>query len=297
MGTPGFAVPTLRALVERHDVVRVVTQPDRPKGRGRAMVSPPVAVAARELGLDVRQPKSVRVGPFQARLSELAPDVAVVIAYGRLLTRPTLQTPRYGCVNVHASLLPRWRGAAPIQWSIAAGDTVTGVCTQHMEEGLDTGPLYRSLQTNIGPRETAATLHDRLAELAARVALETLDILDTASPTPQDEALATTAPILDKEHGRVDFQQPAIEHDRRIRGFTPWPGGFTVRQDGTRLKILEARPTTTKGPAGTILSTSPLVIACGEGALELVRVQRAGRKPVGGADFARGARLTPGGRL
>lgn len=297
MGTPDFAVPTLRAIAAAHDVVRVVSQPDRPKGRGKKMVSPPVAVAARELGLDVRQPKSVRRGPFQQRMADLAPDVAVVIAYGRILPKAVLDTPKHGCVNVHASLLPRWRGAAPIQWAIAAGDDQTGVCTQRMEEGLDTGPIYLSYPTPIDPRDTAATLHDRLAGLAATIAVDTLARLTDTRPTPQDEDGAIHAPILSKADGQVDWTQPAIRIDQRIRGFTPWPGGFTARSDGQVLKLLETRPTTAKGPVGQVLSTDPLVIGCGEGALELVRVQRAGRKPVSGPDFARGARLVAGGRL
>lgn len=294
MGTPEFAVPTLDALVRAgHEVALVVAQPDRPAGRGQKEVSPPVAQRARELGLPLAQPKALRSGPFPDRFLSLGADVAVVVAYGRILPRALLEAPRHGCVNVHASLLPRWRGAAPIQWAILAGDRVTGVCTQRMEEGLDTGPLYLCKETPIDERETAGTLHDRLSVLAAEVAVETLELLGRVDPAPQPEEGVCWAPKIEKEDGRLDWSEPADALDRRVRAMTPWPGGF-VPWDRGPLKLLEVRPTEGSGAPGEILSLSPLVVAAGRGALELVRVQAPGRRPVSGADFANGARLAVG---
>lgn len=294
LGTPEFAVPTLDALVAAgHDVVLVVAQPDRPAGRGNKLTRPPVAERALALGLPLAQPKALKSGPFPDRFCALGLDVAVVIAYGRLLPLRLLQAPRFGCVNVHASLLPRWRGAGPIQAAVLAGDPVTGVCTQRMEEGLDTGPVYRAIETPIRPGETAGELHDRLSALSATVAVETLAGLGTLVPVPQDEACATWAPKIDKEDGRVDWTRPAEELDRRVRAMTPWPGGWVPWADGP-LKLRRVRPVAAEGPPGVVLSTSPLVVACGAGALELVEVQAPGRKPVGGADLANGLRLRPG---
>lgn len=295
-GTPDFAVPTLDALVAAgHDVVLVVAQPDRPAGRGQKMTPPPVAARATALGLPLAQPKALKSGPFPDRVVDLAPDVAVVVAYGRILPRRLLDAPAHGCVNVHASLLPRWRGAAPIQHAILAGDAVTGVCTQQMEEGLDVGPLFRRIETPIGPRETAGGLHDRLSVLAAQVAVETLAMLP-AEPVPQDEEGVTYAAKIDKEHGRLDLARPAVELDRQIRAFTPWPGGFLDTPIGP-LKVLEAEPVDGDGAPGAVVSIDPLVVATGAGGLRLDRVQAPGRRPVSGRDYANGAHLQVGGRL
>lgn len=297
MGTPEFAVPTLEGLVHAgHEVVLVVAQPDRPAGRGQQLRAPPVAERARALGLPLAQPKALRSGPFPERLAALAPDAAVVIAYGRILPPALLAIPRHGCVNVHASLLPRWRGAAPIQHAILAGDPVTGVCTQRMEEGLDTGPVYACRETPIGARETAGELHDRLSALSAEVAVETLEGLASRVPLPQDPAGATWAPLITKEDGRIDWARPAVEIDRRIRAMTPWPGGF-VAGPGGPVKLLAARPAEGAGAPGTVLSVRPLVVAAGSGAIELLTVQAPGRRPVTGAEFANGARLSPGQRF
>jgi methionyl-tRNA formyltransferase len=297
MGTPEFAVPSLEALLAAgHEVVLVVAQPDRPAGRGQQLRSPPVAERARALGLPLAQPKGVRSGPFPERLAALAPDVAVVIAYGRILPPALLAIPKHGCVNVHASLLPRWRGAAPIQHAILAGDPVTGVCTQRMEEGLDTGPVYVCRETPVGPRETAGQLHDRLSALSALVAVETLEGLPARVPVPQDPARATWAPLVSKDDGRIDWRRPAAELDRRVRAMTPWPGGFVAGPDGP-VKLLEVRPAPVEGPPGTVLSIRPLVVAAGTGALELLTVQAPGRRAVTGAEFANGARLGPGDRF
>jgi methionyl-tRNA formyltransferase len=297
LGTPEFAVPTLDALVAAgHEVALVVAQPDKPAGRGQQLTPPPVAVRARALGLPLAQPKAVRAGPFPERFAAADLDVAVVVAYGRILTEAILRAPRHGCVNVHASLLPRWRGAAPIQHAILAGDAVTGVCTQRMEAELDTGDVYLSESTPIGPRETAGELHDRLAAMSARVAVATLEGLAGRVPVPQDPSAVTWAPKIEKEHGRVDLSEPADVVDRRVRAMTPWPGGFVDGPDGP-LKLKEVRPVEGSGPPGTVLSVRPLVVACGRGALELVTVQAPGRRAVSGADHANGARLVVGGPL
>jgi methionyl-tRNA formyltransferase len=294
MGTPDFAVPTLDALVEAgHRVVRVIAQPDAPAGRGQELRSPPVALRARELDVPLSQPRAVKTPEFASMLEEDRADVAVVVAYGRILTPRALAAPRLGCVNVHASLLPRWRGAAPIQWAILAGDAETGVCTQRMEEGLDTGPVYASVRTPIGPRETAGELHDRLSLLGARIAVDTLAGLPDLVPVPQPDGVATWANKVDREMARIRWDAPAVAVDRRVRAVTPWPGAWVAWEDGP-LQIKEVRPLDTNGSPGVVLSTAPLVVGCGEGAVELVSVQAPGRRAVSGADFANGARLEPG---
>ena len=295
-GTPDFAVPTLDALLNAgHEIVLVVAQPDKPAGRGHTCHSPPVIERARSLHLPIAQPVKIKTGEFPEQIEALNADVAVVIAYGRILTPRLLAAPRRGCINVHASLLPRWRGAAPIQWSIWAGDTVTGVCTQQMEEGLDTGPVYVELQTRIGPHETASDLHDRLAILGAEAAILTLR--DWPTPTPQAPGGVTYASKIDKEMGVIDWNQPAINLDRQVRAMTAWPGG--VAQRGTEaIKLIQVQPApnATHTAPGTVISTRPLVITCGEGALELVRVQAPGRKPISGSEYANGAHLAVGQR-
>lgn len=297
MGTPEFAVPTLDALVEAgHEVVLVVAQPDRPAGRGRKLTAPPVAQRAKELGLPLTQPTKIKTGEFPERLESVQADVAVVLAYGRILTRRHLQAPRLGCINVHASLLPRWRGAAPIQAAVLAGDEVTGVCTQQMEEGLDTGPVHVSKELVLHPRETAGTLHDKLMGLSAEVAVETLQGLAERVPVPQDESLATYAGKISKADGVVDWSRPASELDRRVRAMTPWPGGQAPFSGGM-LKLKAVHPVDGSGRPGEVLSLDPLVVACGGGALALDTVQAPGRKPVSGRDFANGAHLQVGGEL
>lgn len=289
-GTPDFAVPSLRALVAAgHEVVLVVAQPDRPVGRGQKLASPPTIEAARALGLATAQPTKIKTGPFPELLRSLGLDAAVVVAYGRILTREHLGTPRLGCFNVHASLLPRWRGAAPIQWSILGGDTITGVTTMQMAEGLDTGDMLRKVETPIGPEETAGELHDRLMLLGAQLIVDTL--ADLPPPTPQDERLATFAPMLTKEMGRLDWARPAPELHRQVRGLSPWPGTYTGFR-GDVLKVLRARVAEGAGAPGEVLPGAR--VATGAGAIELVEVQMPGKRPVSGADWMNGARVSPG---
>ena len=298
MGTPAFAIPTLDALVgSGHEVVLVVAQPDRPAGRGQKSTAPPVIQHAQRLGLETAQPRALRSGPFPERFCQLNADVGVVIAYGRILPDGLLKGPKYGCVNLHASLLPRWRGAAPIQWAILSGDSETGVCAQQMEADLDTGPIYCQESIPIGPQETTGSLHDRLAELSGEVILKTLDRIPKHSPIPQDKSGVTWAPKITKEMGCVDWSKSAKETEQRVRAMTPWPGGW-VQGDSGPLKLRSVRAVVGQGVPGTILSVSPhLVVACEEGALELIEVQGPGKRRVSGRDFANGARLVEGDLL
>jgi len=297
MGTPDFAVPTLDAIVSAgHEVVLVVAQPDKPAGRGKKMRAPPVAARARELELPLAQPRALRSGPFPERYVGLEADVAVVIAYGRILPERLLDSPKFGCVNVHASLLPRWRGAAPIQAAIRAGDPITGVCTQRMEPSLDTGPVYHSTETPIAADDDAGSLHDRLAALSAEVCVRTLTELGTREPVPQSDDGITWASKISKADGEVDWSNPAVEIDRQIRAFTPWPGGWLPWKKGP-LKLKKVVVVPGSGAAGEVLSTNPLRVACGTDALELALVQAPGKRPVSGTDFANGARLEVGGKL
>lgn len=297
-GTPDYAVPTLRALHDAgHDVVLVVAQPDKPAGRGKKLHKPPVGRAAIELGLPLSQPRAIFTGRFPARYQSLDADVAVVIAYGRILKTVHLETPRYGAVNLHASLLPRWRGAAPIQAAILAGDTETGVAAQRMELGLDTGDVYLERQIPIGPHETAGELHDRLAALSAEIAVETLAMLpDDPTPTPQSETGVCWAPKISKDDGKLDLTQSATTLDRQIRAMSPWPGGWIPGASGA-LKVRSATPVEGSGDPGSVLSTQPLVVATGEGALQLDAVQSPGKRLVSGVDFANGRRMSVGDPL
>ncbi|MDP2306291.1 MAG: methionyl-tRNA formyltransferase [Pseudomonadota bacterium] len=292
-GTPAFAVPTLRSLFDsEHEVALVVAQPDKPAGRGQTLQSPPTIELARARGVPTLQPKRVKTGELPELLERLDLDIAVVVAYGRILPPRLLQAPRLGCINVHASLLPRWRGAAPIQWSVLAGDASTGVATMQMAEGLDTGDLLLVEETRIGPTETAGELFARLAELGAPLLLRTLAELPVA--TPQSAAGVTLAPMLSKEHARMDWTRSARELDWQVRGLSPWPGTVTTFR-GEPLKVIKARPVPGHGAPGTFLDGA--VVACGEGALELLEVQLPGKKAVRGVDFVNGSRVKPGERV
>jgi methionyl-tRNA formyltransferase len=303
-GTPEFAVPTLAALVEAgRRPLCVVTQPARPVGRGYRrdrLQDPPVAAWARERGQEVLQPEKVRDPAFLARMAELAPDVAVVVAFGQIFPRGLLSLPRLGCVNVHASLLPRWRGAAPIQAAIAAGDGRTGVTTMLMEAGLDTGPMLLEEETEIGPDETAEELSRRLAEMGGRLLVRTLERLERGDlePRPQDPAAATYAPRLTREDGRVDWARPSREIADRLRAFTPWPGqSAMLRGEPVKLVRVAVLQESTDAVPGNFLGMrgGRLAVACGEGSmLGLAELQRPGRKPLKGSDFANGERLRTG---
>lgn len=298
MGTPDFAVPTLDAIVAAgHEVVGVVARPDQPSGRGHKLQSPPTVLRARELGLVVKQPKAVRSGPFPEWVEACGADVGVVIAYGRILTPRLLGAPRRGCINVHASLLPRHRGAAPIHWAVIEGDAESGVCTMQMDEGLDTGDVLLEARTSVGPDETAGELWDRLAAMGASLLVETLDRLGEIVPQPQDHARATLAPPLTKETGRLDFGWSAQRVHDRVRGTNPWPGATAIFR-GELLKIHRTAVVPGSGAPGeiAIVGGRPIV-ACGEGAVELLEVQLPGRKRVDGRSFVNGTRVEAGERL
>jgi methionyl-tRNA formyltransferase len=306
-GTPDFAVPTLAALVAAgRSPALVVTQPSRPAGRGRQAQDPPVARWARAHGLPVEQPERVREPAFLESLRALAPGVAVVVAFGQIFPQDLLALPRHGCVNLHASLLPRWRGAAPIQAALAAGDPRTGVTTMQMEAGLDTGPILLQEEIEIAPGETAGELSGRLAEAGAALMVRTLDELERGAltPRPQGSDGVTHAPRLTRESGRPDWTLTARELADRLRAWTPWPG-LTAELGGAPLKLVRAEPISVeKAPAdaapGTVLGLRDgrLAVACGGGTvLGLAEVQRPGRKALRAPDFVNGERLRAGDRL
>ena len=294
MGSPDFAVPALRALHGAgHTVAAVYAQPPRPAGRGNAIRRCPVHVAAEELGLPVRTPARLRRDETEhAAFAALGLDAAVVAAYGLILPPAMLGAPRRGCLNIHASLLPRWRGAAPIQAAVLAGDRESGVTIMQMDEGLDTGPTLLREAVPLGPRITAATLHDALGMLGARLILDALATEPPAVPQPDG---ATYAPKLTRDSGRLDWTQDAGTLDRTVRAMVPWPGTFTTL-GGEVLKVLDAHPEDGCGPPGTVLDAN-LLVACGTGALRLLRVQRPGRAPMDAAAMLRGHTVPPGTRL
>jgi len=301
MGTPGFAVPTLDALVAGGDeVVLVVTQPDRPKGRGQALHPPPVKIRALELGIPLLQPLKVRDPEALAAIEASRPDLIVVVAFGQILPRALLEMPPYGCINVHASLLPRYRGAAPINWCIIEGETETGVTTMQMDVGLDTGDMLLKKRVSIGPDETAGELHDRLMVLGAEAMVETLDLLKRGelSPEKQDDSLSTYAPMLKKETGLVDWTMPAERVRNLVRGVDPWPGAYTWFE-GRMLKLFSPRLGTGSGAPGTILAATPagIEIACGDGSVIFREVQTEGKRRMDAASFCAGHRIPPGSRV
>ncbi len=299
MGTPDFAVPTLRALLEAgHEIAAVYCQPPRPAGRGHKLQPSPVQRFAGEAGLPLRHP--VKLTPDEAEsFAALKLDAAVVAAYGLILPKAVLAAPRLGCLNVHGSLLPRWRGAAPLQRSILAGDAETGITIMQMDAGLDTGPMLLKGSVPIGPRTTAAELHDKLAEMGARLAVEALEGVASGSlkPEAQPPEGSTYAKKLDRDEGRVDWRRPAAELDRVVRALNPWPGvWFEIGTE--RVKLLDAEPVPGKGNAepGTVLDDR-LTVACGEAALRCLMLQRAGGKPADAASFLRGHAVPTGSLL
>ncbi len=291
MGTPDFSVPVLEALHQAHEIVAVYSQPPRPAGRGKSDRPSPVQARAMALGLPVRHPVSLRSEDAAKDFAALGADVAVVVAYGLILPQTILDAPRLGCLNIHASLLPRWRGAAPIHRAIMAGDHETGVCIMQMEAGLDTGPVLMRESLMIGPEETTSDLHDRLSALGARLILQTLDQLPLAA-VPQPAEGVTYAAKIDKAEARVDFTRPAVEVDRLIRGLSPFPGAWT-EVNGERVKLLRSRIAAGTGTPGQVLGG--FTIACGTGAVEITEAQREGKRPMPAADVLKGLVLP--GRL
>ena len=294
MGSPDFSVPALTALIGAgHDVACVYTQPPRPAGRGKKERPTAVHRAAEAAGIEVRHPRSLKGADEQAAFAALAAEVAVVVAYGLILPQPVLDAPARGCLNIHASLLPRWRGAAPIHRAVLAGDAETGVAIMRMEAGLDTGPVLLERRTPIGAEETTGDLHDRLAALGAEAVAEALARLDDLTPRPQPGDGATYAAKIDKAEARIDWTRPAAEVDRQIRGLSPFPGAW-CEAGGERLKLLRSRVAEGDGEPGQVLDG--LRVACGTGAVEVLEAQREGRRPMTADEVTRGwevpARLT-----
>ena len=298
MGTPEFAVPCLQMLLqEDYDVAAVFTQPDKPKGRGYKLTPPPVKVVAAEKGVPVYQPSSLKNNlEIRDVLIGMEPDVIVVVAYGKILPKEILEIPRHGCVNVHASLLPKYRGAGPIQWSVINGEKWAGVTTMYMAEGLDTGDMILSCETPIGPDETAGELHDRLSVIGAQCLKETLSLIGrgTAPRQKQDDSLSSYAPMLNKEMAEIDFHKPAGTVHNLIRGLSPWPVAYT-KLDGKLLKIYRSRILEDhNGLPGEILDDRRFIVACQNGAIEFLEVQLEGSKRMRTEDFLRGKQIQKG---
>jgi methionyl-tRNA formyltransferase len=304
-GTPAFAVPSLRALIAGQDfeVVGVVTQPDRPRGRGQEMHSSPVKNAAVAAGVPVYQPAKIKSDEAYEYFKRLAPDAVVIIAYGQIISQRLIDLPRLGWINLHASLLPKYRGAAPINWAIANGEKVTGLTTMLIDSGLDTGPMLLKYQTGIGADETAPELTAQLAEAGAPLIVETLRKLDRGgiTPAPQDNSQASLAPILKKEDGRIDWSLSAFKTYNRIRGLQPWPGAFTTfRGKSCQIWGKPLKPISVGGAPGIMLPTQEdgLLVICGTGTvLRVEHLQLEGRNRVTGAEFMNGARIEPGERF
>jgi methionyl-tRNA formyltransferase len=303
LGTPDFALPCLEALAAAgHEIARVYCQPPRPAGRGNKPRASPVQILAEARGWPVCHPTTLKDVAEQKAFAALGLDVAVVVAYGLLLPRPVLAAPRLGCLNLHASLLPRWRGAAPIHRAILAGDQKTGVTIMQMDAGLDTGPILLQEAVPIGPATTAVEMHELLAELGARMMVQVLNRLDhgTLTPRPQPAEGTTYAVKLERSEGRLDWRRPAAELERRVRALNPWPGTFAefpLRKGSERVKILAAESSEAAGGSPGEVIGEALTVSCGEGALSLTRVQRAGRSAMSGHEFLRGFDLPPGTRL
>ncbi|MDF0676569.1 MAG: methionyl-tRNA formyltransferase [Nitrospira sp.] len=303
MGTPEFAVPSLEALLRSDDqVVGVISQPDRPKGRGHQLVAPPVRLVAERAGIPVLQPLKIRTPEFLQALSTWRPDLIAVAAYGRILHTPILRLPPMGCVNVHGSLLPKYRGAAPVQWAVINGETETGITTMLMDEGMDTGPMLLQEKLEISPDDTAGTLAPRLAELGGRLLVDTIAQLKagTLIPMKQDDGHATLAPLLNKEDGLIDWTMTATALANRVRGLSPWPGAYTFFGE-ERWNVWKAVPSTstTTDKPGTIVTVDKqsILVATGEGVLEIREIQTANSKRMLVGQFLTGHKVTVGMRL
>jgi methionyl-tRNA formyltransferase len=298
MGTPDFACPTLEKLLQMgEEVVAVVTQPDRPKGRGQQLLPPPVKVLAEQHGIKVLQPLKLREPAQVEAIRLLKPDLIVVIAFGQILPQAILDIPRYGCINIHASLLPAYRGAAPINWCIINGEQETGVTTMQMDAGLDTGAMLLKKRVAIDPDEDSSSLHDRLATLGAEAMAETLDLLVKGglTPEPQDNSRTCYAPMLKKEDGAIDWRREPLTVKNLVRGVTPWPGAYSSI-DGKTLKIFKVRAGDGKGSPGTVLRAdrTGLEVACGSGSLFIEELQLEGKKRLAVREFLAGCSITPG---
>lgn len=294
MGSPDFALPTLEALAQNYHVAGVVTQPDRPAGRGRQVTPPPVKVFARSLGIPVIQPYRLKETAAMEQLTAWAPDAIVVAAFGQILRQAVLDLPKYGCINVHASLLPRWRGAAPIQAAILNGDHETGITIMKMDAGLDTGDVLRQRALAIGPQDTGGSLSERLARLGAGLLIPTMsDYFDgKITPQPQDDALATLAPKIEKTAGALDFQQPAAVLERMVRAFNPWPGAYTIwNEQMLKIHLAHALQKTTSRRGEFVVYDGLPAIGTQEGLLVLDIVQPAGKNRMAGDVFLRGAKM------
>jgi len=302
MGSAAFAVPSLAALLEtKHEVVEVVAQPDKPAGRGQHVTSCPVARFAKEMGLALYQPGGVKKPERIEHFKKLAPDLIAVVAYGKILPPELLQIPPLGCVNVHSSLLPKYRGAAPMNWAIVNGETETGVTTMRISKDLDAGDILMAISTPLDECETAVELHDRLAPLGAELLIKTLAAIEdgSAKQTPQDHSSATYAPMIKKEDGHLDWTGSARDIYNRVRGFKPWPGAFAFL-DGKNFRIHEAAAVdfdSGEKPGTIIENEGHLAVACGSGTLYLLEVQLEGKRPLGTADFLRGHKIEKGATL
>ena len=293
MGTPDFAVPSLEALLRRgHEIAAVYTQPDKPKGRGHKLLPPPVKVLALEHNIPVCQPTTLRNAEAVETLRAFEPELIVVAAYGKILPPDVLTIPPRGCINVHGSLLPQYRGAAPIQWAVLNGDKISGVTIQRMAEGVDTGDILAKAQTKIGEDETSGELFDRLMMLGAELLIDTIDKLDTLTPEPQDEALATHAPMLQKEMGAVDWTKPASEVHNLVRGLNPWPAAY-LTVDGKRMKLWRTKTVKANGLPGVLtVLDGEMTVYCGSDAVQLLEIQPENGKRMRGSDYLRGHPLT-----
>ena len=302
MGTPDFSVPTLQAVIDHHDVIAVVTQPDKPKGRGKAMAFHPVKEKAMEYGIPVYQPVKARDPEFVKILKDLAPDVIVVVAFGQILPKEILEIPKYGCINGHASILPMYRGAGPVQWVVINGEQETGITTMRMDEGLDTGDMIEKAVIPIEPKETGGTLHDKLMVLSGELMVSTLEKLEkgTAVFTPQGDGKTCYASMLDKKMGDIDFTKSAVEIERLIRGLNPWPSAYTTL-NGKTMKIWDADVVAGKEGVlpGTVLEVTKksIIVQTGKDALSLNEIQLAGKKRMKTEAFLLGYHIETGSRL